>query len=81
MTVGPPHPRESTSRPRGSRATEVRFYDFATHATQVVRTLEKPPDALGGLGIAVSADQRWLLYTRSDRSESDIMMLRPESSR
>jgi Tol biopolymer transport system component/DNA-binding winged helix-turn-helix (wHTH) protein len=64
-----------------SRATEVRLYDFATHVTRVVRTLEKPPDALGGLGIAVSADQHWLLYTRSDRSESDIMMLRPEPSK
>ena len=63
-----------------SRATEVRFYDFATDATRVVRTLENPPEPLGGLGIAVSADQHWLLYTRSDRSESDIMMLQPESS-
>jgi Tol biopolymer transport system component/DNA-binding winged helix-turn-helix (wHTH) protein len=61
------------------RATEVRFYDFATRAIRVVRSLERPPDALGGLGIAVSADQHWLLYTRSDRSESDIMMLQPDS--
>jgi Tol biopolymer transport system component len=64
-----------------SRATEVRFYDFATGITRVVRTLENPPYALGGLGIAVSADQHWLLYTRSDRSESDIMLLQPESSK
>ena len=59
----------------GARASEVRFYDFATHATHVVRTLESPPEALGGLGLAVSADEHWLLYTRSDRSESDIMMV------
>jgi Tol biopolymer transport system component/DNA-binding winged helix-turn-helix (wHTH) protein len=59
-------------------AFEVRFYDFATHATHVVRTLESPPEALGGLGLAVSADEHWLLYTRSDRSESDIMMVEPE---
>jgi hypothetical protein len=59
----------------GARTAEVRFYDFATHATQVVRTLESPPEALGGLGLAVSADEHWLLYTRSDRSESDIMMI------
>ena len=61
------------------RASEVRFYDFASHTTHVVRTLESLPEALGGLGLAVSADEHWLLYTRSDRSESDIMMVGPDA--
>ena len=63
-----------------SRAATVSFYDFDTHRARVVRALERPPDDLGGLGIAVSADERWLLYTLSERSESDIMMLQPDVS-
>jgi WD40-like Beta Propeller Repeat len=57
----------------------VGFYDFATHQRHVMRTLDGLPLALGGLGIAVSADQRWLLYTRSERSEGDIMMIEPNA--
>jgi Tol biopolymer transport system component len=62
----------------GTRAPTVNFYDFNTHGTHVVRELESPPADLGGLGIAVSADERWLLYTRSERSEGDIMMIQAE---
>jgi len=61
----------------GARSATVGFYDFATRETRVVRTLDGLPLALGGLGIAVSADQRWLLYTRSERSEGDIMLIHP----
>jgi hypothetical protein len=38
----------------GARSAVVGFYDFATHQTHVVRTLDGLPVALGGLGIAVS---------------------------
>jgi len=71
-----------TATPRGIYYTSsgagsafVSFYDFTTHQTHVIRALDGLPLALGGLGIAVSADQRWLLYTRSERSEGDIMMI------
>ena len=74
-----------TATPRGVYYTSssaltpvVGFYDFTTHGTHVVRTLESSPEALGGLGMSVSADERWLLYTRSERSESDIMMAEPD---
>ena len=59
----------------GSSSPSISFYDFADHRTRVVRALQGSPAALGGLGISVSKDERWLLYTRSVRSEADIMMI------
>jgi hypothetical protein len=57
-----------------TRAT-VRFYEFASRRIHVVRSLTGPPAPLGGLGIAVSEDQRWLLYTRSVAWEGDVMVM------
>jgi Tol biopolymer transport system component/DNA-binding winged helix-turn-helix (wHTH) protein len=62
-----------------TRGSVVSFYDFTTRSAHVVRTLEGPPLALGGLGISVSPDGRWLLYTRSERSEGDIMLMQPDA--
>jgi len=77
-----------TATPRGiyytspsTRGPVVSFYDFTTHRAQMLRTLEGQPAALGGLGISVSADERWLLYTRPERSESDIMIMQPDDGR
>ena len=63
----------------GANSVLVRFYDFASRQTHVVRTLEGRPAALGGLGLSVSADEHWLLYTRSERSDADIMMIQADS--
>jgi hypothetical protein len=60
---------------------ELSFYDFTTQSTGILRRLESSPADLGGLGMSVSADERWLLYTRSQRSESDIMMIQPGQGR
>jgi hypothetical protein len=59
----------------GSGSPSISFYDFASHHARVVRPLQGSPAALGGLGISVSKDERWLLYTRSERSEADIMRI------
>jgi hypothetical protein len=56
-------------------STTVSFYDFDSHRTRAVRSLEGAPAALGGLGISVSEDERWLLYTRTERSDADIAMV------
>ena len=69
-----------TATPRGiyftsSGPPSISFYDFASHQTRMVRPLQGSLAALGGLGISVSKDERWLLYTRSVRSEADIMMI------
>jgi len=57
------------------RSTEVRFYDFNSQLTRTVRSLSGSPAALGGLGIAVSTDERWLLYTRNAAWEGDILLM------
>jgi hypothetical protein len=53
----------------------VNFYDFASHVSRVVRTLPGTPAPLGGLGIAVSKDEHWLLYTRNVDWQGDILMM------
>jgi hypothetical protein len=39
-----------------------------------VAVLPKTPTPGGGLGISVSRDGRWLLYTQMGEAESDIML-------
>jgi Tol biopolymer transport system component len=51
------------------------FYDFQTRATRRIATLPKPPAPGGGLGLAVSRDGRWLLYTQAGEAQSDIMLM------
>jgi hypothetical protein len=58
-----------------SGSPSISFYDYASHHARVVRPLQGSPAALGGLGISVSKDERWLLYTRAERSEADIMTI------
>ncbi len=56
-------------------ASAVRFYDFASHRTRTVRSLQGVPAPLGGLGISVSPDEHWLAYTRTGKWEGDVMMV------
>jgi Tol biopolymer transport system component len=53
----------------------VRFYDFGTRAVRSVVRLPKAPPALGGLGLSVSRDDRFLLYAQTENQESDIMLM------
>lgn len=53
----------------------VSFHDFASQQTHVVRRLAGSVAALGGLGLAVSRDEHWLLYTRASREEDTVMMI------
>ena len=55
------------------RATpsSIAFRNFATNKTQSIYTTDK----LGGLGLSVSADGRWMLYTHLDNEESDLMLV------
>jgi hypothetical protein len=57
------------------RAPAVDFYDFASHQVRVVRQLPAAPAPLGGLGIAVSQDEHWLLFSHDAAWEGDIMMM------
>jgi len=58
----------------GPHAPTVSFYDFASRHVRVVRELPEAPAALGGLGISISRDEHWLLYTRTTDWQGDIMM-------
>jgi Tol biopolymer transport system component len=49
------------------------FHAFATPGTRRIASLPKTPEPGGGLGISVSADGRWLLYSQAGEAESDIM--------
>jgi hypothetical protein len=59
-----------------SAGPALAVYDFSTRDTRIVSGLKDRPAELGGLGMSVSADERWLLYTRYQRLESDIMMIK-----
>lgn len=54
----------------GAPAT-IEFFDFASGAIRRVAQLPGPP----GLGLSVSPDGRWLLYSQVDRRESDLMLV------
>jgi len=49
----------------------IEFFSFATRKVTQIATLEKP----FFLGISVSPDGRWLIYTQLDQSGSDIMLM------
>jgi Tol biopolymer transport system component/DNA-binding winged helix-turn-helix (wHTH) protein len=59
----------------GTHTATVGFYDFASHRAHVLRDLPEVPAPLGGLGISVSKDEHWLLYTRSAQWQGDIIMI------
>ncbi len=53
----------------------VYVYEFATRTTRRVMTLNRGgPVPAGGLGLAVSSDGHYLLYTQVDDLQSDIML-------
>jgi Tol biopolymer transport system component/DNA-binding winged helix-turn-helix (wHTH) protein len=56
-------------------AATLQFYEFATARTRRVAPLPKSPTPGGGLGLAVSRDGRWLLYTQAGEAQSDIMLM------
>jgi Tol biopolymer transport system component len=56
-----------------SKAATINFYDFGTRTAQHLCSLPRSPTSGGGL--AVSPDGRWLLYTRTDDAQSDILLV------
>jgi Tol biopolymer transport system component/DNA-binding winged helix-turn-helix (wHTH) protein len=56
----------------GSNApASIHFFDFATRKTKLVIKTGKPIS----LGLAVSPDQRWLLFTEVEHLGSDLMLV------
>jgi len=58
-----------------TQSATVGFYDFAARHAHVIRDLQQVPAPLGGLGISVSKDEHWLLYTRNAQWQGDIMLI------
>jgi Tol biopolymer transport system component/DNA-binding winged helix-turn-helix (wHTH) protein len=50
----------------------VSFYDFASHTSRKVMSLQGIALPGQGLGIAVSPDERWLLYSQTNEERSEI---------
>jgi len=61
---------------RVNDTTTVRSYDLADGKIQHAATLPYPPATLGGLGMSVSPDGKWLLYTRTTDAQADIMLVK-----
>jgi Tol biopolymer transport system component len=53
----------------------LQFYSFADRTVTQRALLPKTPVPGGGLGISVSRDDHWLLYTQAGEAASDIMLM------
>ena len=49
----------------------IQYFDFTTGRTKTILTLEKETS----LGLSVSPDERWLLYSQFDQDGSDLMLV------
>ncbi len=49
----------------------VKFFSFATQRVTRVTVMERPP----ALGLTVSPDERWLLYTQRDVESQTLMLV------
>ena len=57
------------------RLAKIKFLDFATSRTQEVTTVDLGPRAPAGEMFSVSPNAKWILYSRVDQIESDIMLV------
>ena len=56
-------------------APAIEFFRFATRRVERVATLAEDTRFTGFREISVSADGRWVLYSREDNVQSDIMLV------
>jgi dipeptidyl aminopeptidase/acylaminoacyl peptidase len=53
-----------------ARLTALRLFDFAGERSREITRLTKPP----GLGLSVSSDEKWVMWSQIDQSGSNIML-------
>jgi Tol biopolymer transport system component len=59
----------------------VRRYELASGRVEIAGNLPNSPTALGGLGLAVSPDDKSLLYTHTEDTQSDLVLMRRDALR
>ncbi len=57
----------------GATPPEIDFFDFVTHHVKQIATVDRERGIWGGF--AVSPDRRWILFTRVDQIDSEIMLV------
>jgi Tol biopolymer transport system component len=55
-------------------SARIQFYDFQGDTTRSLATISRTP-AIGDAGLAVSPDEKWLLYSQVDQAGSDVMLV------
>lgn len=58
-----------------SPAPAIEFFRFATRRVERVATLAEDTVFRGFRNIGVSPDRRWVIYSRHDNLQSDIMLV------
>jgi hypothetical protein len=57
------------------RLAKIKFLDFVNSRPQEVTTVDLGPRAPAGEMFSVSPNAKWILYSRVDQIESDIMLV------
>jgi eukaryotic-like serine/threonine-protein kinase len=57
------------------RLARIKFFDFATRGTREITSVELGPGAPSGKMFSISPDGKWILYSRVDQFDSDIMLV------
>jgi len=57
-------------QPAGA-SSSIQFLDFAKGTVRTIMRIEKPL----GLGLSVSPDERYILYTQNEQAGSDLMLV------
>ncbi|PYV25321.1 MAG: hypothetical protein DMG24_09330 [Acidobacteria bacterium] len=59
----------------GATPATIDFFEFASKRLKHLTAVDLGPSANAGSGFAVSPDGKWVLYTRVDQLDSDIMLV------
>jgi Tol biopolymer transport system component/DNA-binding winged helix-turn-helix (wHTH) protein len=59
------------TKPERSVGWSIRVLDFATGNVKLIANTERPVS----VGLSVSPDERWVLYSQVDQEESDLMLV------
>jgi Tol biopolymer transport system component len=60
-------------KPHPDGSSFIQFFDFATRASSTIAQIEQPFPT--SFGMAVSPDERYILYTQTDQAGSDLMLI------